>query len=177
MLSNIEYINRFRSPAQLRGEAGYYLSSLSGAIAFIETMDWSSLSNITKEEFEDNVEQAIRDLPAAAERVRSVHSTDGDSEGETDQHYQHRGHAASEDAARPLALPTSPTIRAGGAGGAGFFQRTGNLASEAVSKPLNAISRIFDTLQESTPGASAPSQRPQTPDSPSRRFATMDLNE
>lgn len=153
MLSNIEYINRFRSPNQLRGEAGYYLSSLSGAIAFIETMDSSSLSNITKEEFEDNVEKAIQDLPPAAERVRGLTDDDG---------------GASEDAARPLTLPTSPVARAG----ASLIQRTGNLASEAVSKPLNAISRIFDNLQESAPGL-----RPQTPDSPSRRFAQMDLNE
>lgn len=28
MLSNLEYINRFRNPEKLTGEAGYYLSSL-----------------------------------------------------------------------------------------------------------------------------------------------------
>lgn len=68
------YISRFRSPERLSSESGYYLSSLvswrecftfasisatdeiifpkMGAIAFIETMDYTSLSNITQEEFE-----------------------------------------------------------------------------------------------------------------------------
>jgi len=29
LLSNIEYINRFRRPERLQGESGYYLSSLT----------------------------------------------------------------------------------------------------------------------------------------------------
>ncbi|KAI0308424.1 hypothetical protein OF83DRAFT_1180865, partial [Amylostereum chailletii] len=52
LLSNVEFINRFRNPAKLQSEAGYYLSSLMGAVSFIETMDHTSLSNITQEEFE-----------------------------------------------------------------------------------------------------------------------------
>ncbi len=63
------FIQRFRNPTKLQSEAGYYLSSLvcgvnvwllsspadgrqMGAVSFIETMDHSSLSNITQEEFE-----------------------------------------------------------------------------------------------------------------------------
>ncbi|KAJ3531736.1 hypothetical protein NM688_g7533 [Phlebia brevispora] len=52
LLSNVEFINRFRNPNKLQSEAGYYLSSLMGAVSFIETMDHTSLSNITQEEFE-----------------------------------------------------------------------------------------------------------------------------
>lgn len=65
----LRFINRFRNPAKLQSEAGYYLSSLvradpsqsladhrnyvqMGAVSFIETMDHTSLSNITQEEFE-----------------------------------------------------------------------------------------------------------------------------
>jgi len=41
MLSNIEYINRFRSPQKLQGEAGYYLSSLVRNTRLGElTRDW-----------------------------------------------------------------------------------------------------------------------------------------
>ncbi|CAO1631577.1 unnamed protein product [Sympodiomycopsis kandeliae] len=59
LISNVEYIGRFRNPDKLSSESGYYLSSLMGATAFIETMDYSSLSNISQEEFEKNVEEAV----------------------------------------------------------------------------------------------------------------------
>lgn len=49
------YIQRFRNPERLQGEAGYYLSSINGATSFIETMDHSSLSNITQDDFEQCV--------------------------------------------------------------------------------------------------------------------------
>ena len=63
LISNVAYIQRFRNPERLAGENGYYLSSLTGAISFIETMDSSSLSNITQEEFEKKIEQEIQSLP------------------------------------------------------------------------------------------------------------------
>ena len=73
LISNVQYIQRFRNPERLAGENGYYLSSLTGAISFIETMDSSSLSNITQEEFESNVETAILSLPAEeADRPESL---------------------------------------------------------------------------------------------------------
>ncbi|KAG5918883.1 hypothetical protein E4U61_001395 [Claviceps capensis] len=58
LVSNVQYILRFRDQEKLGGEAGYYLSSLMGAIQFIENMDRSSLS-IPDEEFEANVEAAV----------------------------------------------------------------------------------------------------------------------
>ncbi|KAH0615063.1 uncharacterized protein H6S33_000699 [Morchella sextelata] len=64
LVSNVQYILRFRNPDKLNGEAGYYLSSLMGAIQFIENLDRSSLT-ITDEEFEKNVEAAVA---AIAER-------------------------------------------------------------------------------------------------------------
>ncbi|KAI5798781.1 hypothetical protein FPQ18DRAFT_322813 [Pyronema domesticum] len=64
LVSNVQYILRFRNPDKLTGEAGYYLSSLMGAIQFIENLDRSSLT-ITAEEFERNVEAAVA---AIAER-------------------------------------------------------------------------------------------------------------
>ncbi|KAI8051058.1 uncharacterized protein B0P05DRAFT_315767 [Gilbertella persicaria] len=51
LMSNVQYISRFRSPEHLRSEAGYYLTNLMGAIEFIETMDVHSLS-ITQEAFD-----------------------------------------------------------------------------------------------------------------------------
>ncbi|KAF3480232.1 uncharacterized protein GIQ15_05579 [Arthroderma uncinatum] len=64
LVSNVQYILRFRNQDKLSGEAGYYLSSLSGAIQFIETLDRTSLT-VSDEEFERNVEAAVS---AIAER-------------------------------------------------------------------------------------------------------------
>lgn len=64
LVSNMQYILRFRNPDKLTGEAGYYMSSLMGAVQFIEQLDKTSLT-ITDEEFEKNVEQAVS---AIAER-------------------------------------------------------------------------------------------------------------
>lgn len=154
LLSNVEYINRFRSGSKLQGEAGYYLSSLSGAIAFIETMDASSLSNMTQEEFESNVEAAIQELPPSPTMMaRPTGPLDMSPFATTD----------GEEPARPLALTTSfDTTRR-------FFQRTGNLAQEAVSKPLNAIGKILETMQTT---ADAEEERPRTP----RRFSHLGVH-
>ncbi|EDN02933.1 predicted protein [Histoplasma mississippiense (nom. inval.)] len=68
LVSNIQYILRFRNQEKLAGEAGYYLSSLSGAIQFIETLDRTSLT-ISDEEFERNVEAAVSAIAERSEEA------------------------------------------------------------------------------------------------------------
>ncbi|KAJ5632579.1 Vacuolar sorting protein 9subgroup [Penicillium lividum] len=72
LISNIQYILRFRNQDKLGGEAGYYLSSLSGAIQFIETLDRTSIT-VSDEEFERNVEAAVS---AIAEQNRETEPVD-----------------------------------------------------------------------------------------------------
>ncbi|KAK9360919.1 hypothetical protein V1504DRAFT_497846 [Lipomyces starkeyi] len=67
LVSNVQYIMRFRSPDKLNGEAGYYLSSLQGAISFIESLDRNAL-NITDEEFEERVVQSVAMIQEKADR-------------------------------------------------------------------------------------------------------------
>jgi hypothetical protein len=178
------YINRFRSAPKLQGEGGYYLSSLSGAIAFIETMDASSLSNISQEEFEANVESAIQDLPPSPSSSKRRHI--GDTEMSP-----FAPSTPGEEPARPLSFPALDSTRR-------IFQRAGSTVTEAVSKPLNAISKIFDGMppdegdqavrqwqaggqrdreaeerMEETPRRQ---RRAQTPDSPSGRFARLGID-
>ncbi|KAL9065251.1 MAG: hypothetical protein Q9157_007540 [Trypethelium eluteriae] len=64
LVSNVQYILRFRNQDKLGGEAGYYMSSLMGAVQFIENLDRTSLT-VSNEEFEKNVEAAVS---AIAER-------------------------------------------------------------------------------------------------------------
>ncbi|KAI1002980.1 hypothetical protein K3495_g5221 [Podosphaera aphanis] len=58
LVSNVQYILRFRNQEKLAGEAGYYLSSLLGAVQFIENLDRTTLT-VTDEEFEKSVEAAV----------------------------------------------------------------------------------------------------------------------
>jgi len=58
LVSNVQYIWRFRNQDKLGGEAGYYMSSLMGVVTFIEGLDRTSLT-ISDEEFESSVEQAV----------------------------------------------------------------------------------------------------------------------
>lgn len=181
------YINRFRASSRLTGEAGYYLSSLSGAIQFIETMDSSSLSNITQEEFEDAVSKAVADLPPSPTSLRS------------------RSLAGMDTSPSPFspATPGEEPARAlsmlGGLDGSTkrFFQRTG----EVVSKPLGAIGKILEGMQgddgerdhyqsDSGEGSGTGSvrrskppeprrriKREQTPESPSQRLSQLGISD
>ncbi|KAF3922392.1 hypothetical protein AA313_de0203521 [Arthrobotrys entomopaga] len=83
LVSNIQYILRFRNPDKLGGEAGYYLSSLSGAIQFIEGLDRSSLT-ISDDEFEKNVEEAVRRIAEVKEPISPVVGMNKGTGGGTD---------------------------------------------------------------------------------------------
>jgi len=71
LVSNVQYILRFRNQDKLGGEAGYYISSLLGAIQFVEGLDRTSLT-ITDAAFEAAVEAAVR---AIAEKHLSGESS------------------------------------------------------------------------------------------------------
>ncbi|KAI5370091.1 Putative vacuolar protein sorting-associated protein [Septoria linicola] len=67
LVSNVQYIWRFRNQDKLGGEAGYYMSSLMGVVTFIENLDRTNLT-ISDEDFEQNVERAVS---AIAEKNRA----------------------------------------------------------------------------------------------------------
>ncbi|OSD05507.1 hypothetical protein PYCCODRAFT_1432665 [Trametes coccinea BRFM310] len=143
LLSNVEFISRFRNPAKLQSEAGYYLSSLMGAVSFIETMDHTSLSNITQEEFERNVEDAIQSLPSTGSQTPERGFTPGpESTGASTPTRQFAGSTshAGEESAQLLSLSTPAQTL--GEDARRFLQKTG----DTISKPLNAISRIFNEV-------------------------------
>jgi hypothetical protein len=153
LLSNVEFINRFRNPAKLQSEAGYYLSSLMGAVQFIESMDHTSLSSISQEEFERNVEVAIQTLPP------SLPSSPIMAQGSQIPNQPPRSSPhAGEESAQPLALavPSSAQNLTIGEDARKLLQKTGDV----VSKPLGAISRIFsealDDKMGYLPGPFAP---------------------
>lgn len=140
-------------------------------------MDASSLSNITQEEFENNVEKAIQELPESpsSPRARSSVSEASMSPFAT---------SPGEEPARQLALPATAAALDGTKR---FFQRTGDAAKEAVSRPLGAISRILDNMNQ--PGYESESgdsegeenhtprrQQQQQPQPPSRLLAQLGIS-
>ncbi|KAF9543655.1 hypothetical protein EC957_000587 [Mortierella hygrophila] len=81
LVSNVQYISRFRNPDKLQAEAGYYLASLDGAISFIENLEASSLS-ISPADFDSQIERTMNELSqekanaaAAAEAAKSPASS------------------------------------------------------------------------------------------------------
>ncbi|KAA1108449.1 hypothetical protein PGT21_013231 [Puccinia graminis f. sp. tritici] len=161
LISNLQYIQRFRNPDKMQGENGYYMSSLNAAISFIERLEHSVLSNITQEEFEYNVEQAIVSLPRSPVIENIKASSGGFS-------------AFTQGASSSNSNMGGVGGEAGGTGGGGeradpspttatsnrtttstslpdltrswLFTTVPQLAEKAVSKPLNAIARIVDDL-------------------------------
>ncbi|KAI0072286.1 hypothetical protein K474DRAFT_1651205 [Panus rudis PR-1116 ss-1] len=174
LLSNVEFINRFRNPAKLQSEAGYYLSSLMGAVSFIETMDHTSLSNITQEEFERNVENAIASLPSTGSQTPSSSGRPSPSPSPSPSPHIAAPAPSSltgEESAQPLALPTpAQTI---GEDAKRFLQKTG----DTISKPLSAIGRIFNEVLDNAEESLASLPGPFAPfgenDDAARRTGTL----
>ncbi|KAF9914090.1 hypothetical protein BX616_008998 [Lobosporangium transversale] len=74
LVSNVQYISRFRNPEKLQAEAGYYLASLMGAISFIENLEASSLS-ISPEEFDQQIEKTMTEL--SQEKAEAMKAGEG----------------------------------------------------------------------------------------------------
>ncbi|GJN89339.1 hypothetical protein Rhopal_002319-T1 [Rhodotorula paludigena] len=166
LVSNLQYIQRFRNPEKLSGEGGYYLSSLNAAISFIESVDASALSNITQEEFEVKVAAAVKQLaseeppppvpprdPAPSSRPTSPASRPPPSNPA----------ATSADLIQPSEAASASLLAAGGEGGVRpatpqdltfpetmkqSFLRGTDSVERAMSKPLGALARIFEQLEE-----------------------------
>ncbi|WVQ80064.1 hypothetical protein IAT38_002165 [Cryptococcus sp. DSM 104549] len=151
MISNLEYISRFRSADKLQGEAGYYLSSLTGSIQFIETMDASSLSNITQPEFEALVESAIQSLPPSPSSTRrqlpgapGAPRTPARSDREREREMS--PFAAASPGEEPARALTMSAQQQGLEGTRRWFAKTGQGVQEAVSRPLSAIGKILEGM-------------------------------
>ncbi|RAL17199.1 guanine nucleotide exchange factor VPS9 [Aspergillus homomorphus CBS 101889] len=157
LVSNIQYILRFRNQEKLGGEAGYYLSSLSGAIQFIETLDRTSLT-VSDEDFERNVEAAVS---AIAQQNRESESMERKStERRSLERLAESSQAASAprasvDAPRPPGRRDTPQSSEEDQAPVAGLLRT-------IQKPLSTIGRLFSDEPES------PQERPARSGSPAR---------
>ncbi|EEA20507.1 guanine nucleotide exchange factor Vps9, putative [Talaromyces marneffei ATCC 18224] len=148
LVSNVQYILRFRNQDKLGGEAGYYLSSLSGAIQFIETLDRTSLT-VSDEEFEKNVEAAVSAI--AQENMKA------ESETSSTQVTPRPSADAERHSQRRDAGPTT-TNEGENAPVAGLLR--------SIQKPLSSIGRIFS--EDSEPDRRTQQSSANTPPLPER---------
>lgn len=117
LVSNLDYILRFKNPNRATSEADYYLSTLAGAITFIENMDHTSLSHIDQAEFEAKMEQAV-----------SMYGPSNPTSPETS--------ADGRSLHTQVANISLEDTRA-------FFQRTGQAARDNIGAPMGALGKLI----------------------------------
>ncbi|KAK2614065.1 hypothetical protein N8I77_000923 [Diaporthe amygdali] len=159
IVSNVQYILRFRNQEKLGGEAGYYLSSLMGAVQFIENMDRTTLT-ISDEEFEKNVEAAVS---AIAERHR-LESPPTSATAEKPP--QSLGSMGEFSSTRPsmdndAVTHSSYTPRQSTSNDDGEYDEKAAITGllRTIQKPLSTIGRMFSDSDEPVAGSSSASAR------------------
>ncbi|GAA5896992.1 hypothetical protein JCM8208_006133 [Rhodotorula glutinis] len=189
LVSNLQYIQRFRNPEKLSGEGGYYLSSLNAAISFIESLDASSLSNITQDEFESNVAVAVKQVaseePPPPPPPRDAAPSSRPSTPSTAPRPPASASGPSADLIQPSEAASASLLAPAGEGGvapatpsaqdlsfpesmkASLLRGTDSV-ERAMSKPLGALARVFEQLEQTAneltgQGHAAPPQVPPAP--------------
>jgi hypothetical protein len=184
LVSNVQYILRFRNQDKLGGEAGYYISSLMGAVQFIEGLDKTSLT-VTDEDFEKNVEaavSAIAERHAEAEASTApthLHPTTPNHRRMPSPHYHHLSEKGtplrpevttrnSMEAER--AVPRrSTSVKDHKAETDPPEEENAAVAGllRTIQRPLSTIGRIFsDTDTHNTNNTSGPASTPQPGNTP-----------
>ncbi|KTW29525.1 uncharacterized protein T551_02141 [Pneumocystis jirovecii RU7] len=162
IISNIQYISRFRNPEKLSGESGYYFSSLIGAIAFIENLDKSSLT-ISDEEFEKNLENAIIEVneqknKEAVEKSKDNHSISSSILKPTKEYIVSKSSNAFRNIQKPFSSlgkifidqNTEQSYQSNFSKQFFFNQSSRNMASETV---LNKNKLIYPKINAQYPGS------------------------
>ncbi|GAB5592348.1 hypothetical protein Unana1_07248 [Umbelopsis nana] len=143
LVSNVQYINRFRNPDQLQSEGGYYLTNLMGAIAFIESLEAKSLS-VTQEEFDRNIEQTMKEL----EKEKPLEAVKEKVNYDNAIYPSQSPRPGSSQSQQPLIDPVKA---------AALIEKGSTFAQKTMQKPLTFMGKILQNLNDSS--------RPSTPDS------------
>ncbi|KAF8970276.1 hypothetical protein BGZ46_010526 [Entomortierella lignicola] len=172
LVSNVQYISRFRNPDKLQAEAGYYLASLMGAISFIENLEASSLS-ISPEEFDQQIEKTMNELnkekadalaaAEAASRTTSPESSTSQRKHGSKLATLVAGTAATRNTRQQGTINEKQFLAAEAQqqekqqyhenpatktspsilNPATFIERGANFATKTIQKPLDLIERMF----------------------------------
>ncbi|VUC27094.1 unnamed protein product [Clonostachys rosea] len=157
LVSNVQYILRFRNQEKLGGEAGYYLSSLMGAVQFIENMDRTTLT-ITDAEFEANVEAAVSAIAEKHQAANSPRIPDRNREV-----FNEKSPLSPTESA-PRRSRDDQTRKSYEGTNSNDTMAMGGLL-KTIQNPLSTIGRIFsdDGGQSSAPSPPVPPATPRPP--------------
>ncbi|CAG9938007.1 unnamed protein product [Clonostachys rosea f. rosea IK726] len=157
LVSNVQYILRFRNQEKLGGEAGYYLSSLMGAVQFIENMDRTTLT-ITDAEFEANVEAAVSAIAEKHQAANSPRIPDRNQ-----QVFNEKSPLSPTEPA-PRRSRDDQTRKSYEGTNSNDTMAMGGLL-KTIQNPLSTIGRIFsdDGGQSSAPSPPVPPTTPRPP--------------
>lgn len=144
LISNLNYIQRFRSSERLGGEPGYYLSSLLGAVAFVENLDKSSLS-ITDEDFDANLERALAQI--AEDNAKKEQEAEEEAKQKALAPPETPGRSNSQSPAPPPESTTPSAILMNSAG--------------LITSPFKSLSKFFEGGLDDV-GASTEDATPQS---------------
>jgi hypothetical protein len=196
LVSNLQYILRFRNQDKLGGEAGYYISSLMGVVTFIENLDRTNLT-ITDEEFEKNVEAAVSQI-AEGHKSDEYEASTHDRVAASSAQSTHPQLNEKSSLSRPEVNTRNSTEGERTPLHRGGSTRSKNSAGESeddnaavtgllrtIQKPLSTIGRMFSdegqsssasTRQLATPQPiSTPRLSPGLPPLPQQRNSTEDI--
>ncbi|KAI9839889.1 MAG: hypothetical protein M1819_000081 [Sarea resinae] len=170
LVSNVQYILRFRNQDKLGGEAGYYLSSLMGAVQFIENLDRTNLT-VSDEEFERNVEAAVS---AIAERHEEdslappqVHVPEKSTLSRPE--VTPRNSMEAEYSTMRRSLSSREAMDGSGGSDSAEDKATVTGLLRTIQRPLSSLGRMLSEDPQSAPEASTsqgPSRVPQPGASP-----------
>ena len=172
LVSNIQYIFRFRNQEKLGGEAGYYLSSLMGAIQFIENLDRTSLT-ISDEEFEHNVEIAVSQITERRRNKISDHTDLTQVSEKSSLSIPQITRRDMVEADRSLPDHKDPMYPSKGQSSSSQDDSDGNPVAgllRNIQRPLSNIGRMFSDQQPSPPKTTN-SPYPANSDAPPRRLS------
>ncbi|KAK7422632.1 hypothetical protein QQZ08_009438 [Neonectria magnoliae] len=159
LVSNVQYILRFRNQEKLGGEAGYYLSSLMGAVQFIENMDRTTLT-ITDDEFEKNVEAAVSAIAEKHQAMSPIVSQQPV--------FNEKASLQVHGERTPRGSLDEQDTRRSNDGYTGDDKAAISGLLKTIQKPLSTIGRIFGEESGTSTPNPGPSSAPRTPAPPER---------
>ena len=149
LVSNVQYILRFRNQDKLGGEAGYYISSLMGVVSFVETLDRTNLT-ISDEEFERNVEASVSTI-AEGHKSNDYESATHDKSAMPASPTKYQAHYSEKGApSRPELTPRNSTDgeRAGPRRGNSTRQKANAVGSSDDTEEKDAVAGLLRTIQK-----------------------------